>query len=267
VTNDAALVAVAAAFFWRFFRALATPPRPLDAVWLGALAGVAFLAKPQGAFLAALIPIPFLAAGLRSRRLLRIGAISLVTIAVPVAIGIGGNLLWQGIALPGTSSNAPVPGPHGLRTYLATLTANHLQGLFSLWVVQFWGDFSWLSQPMPAVVFPVICAIVLLALAGAAAAALARRAPRPPLFAAATAIAIVVVLIHALEAYYYRSTGTTILEGRSFLEILPPLAIVLAAWTLLAPERQRGVAAAGVLAAAAALNLLGLGVLLQAFFF
>src|SRR5207245_7915288 len=58
VNNDALLITAGAAFFWRFFRALRIGMGLGDTVWLAALVGLAYLAKPQGAFLAPLVLIP-----------------------------------------------------------------------------------------------------------------------------------------------------------------------------------------------------------------
>jgi hypothetical protein len=267
VNNDALLIASAAAFFWRFFRALGRGFGATDAAWMAVLVGLAYLAKPQGIFLAPLVVVAFLMRRVRRpAAVLQIAAAFLLPLGGIVLLGLLGNLLWQGhpLALAGGAG----PGLHGAaRDYLQAMVADHFSRPYWLWVVSVWGHFVWLSAALPPWVYVVILAVCLAATGGVLLSLPTRRTGGITLLAALVSVAIIGILLQTLELVIYRQTGTFLLQGRSFLEAAPAAAVVitggLVAWL---PRRCEPVGAAGITLAALALNVFSLMVLVEALF-
>jgi 4-amino-4-deoxy-L-arabinose transferase-like glycosyltransferase len=268
VNNDALLIAAGAAFFWRFFRALRSGVGSGDTVWMAALVGLAYLAKPQGAFLAPLFVIPLLL----TRRehgwwmsFLRRAGLYVAVLGGIVVLGIASNLLLQGQAVPQVAQ--PVTGTYGLRGYVHELIHDQFTRLYWLLVVSAWGHFVWVSASLPPPTFTVIFLVYLLALAGVIRAALSRRPEVTVMVSALLSVLVVGALLIGLEAFLFRKSGTFILQGRSFLELLPAAAVVIVGGLVaLLPRGCERAGAAGVTLAALALNVFSLMVLLETLF-
>lgn len=271
VSNDALLFALAAAFFWRLFRALRVPPSAGDLALMGALCGLAFAAKPQGALLAMLVPLS-LAPSLHSARwspdALR-PAVGRLVVAAVFALGIAlADLAVQrwlgGTAVPGALAGS---GPRGLHDYLNGLTADSFHYLYFLFVSSFWALFAWLTVGLPWFVYPAIVGVGVLAAIGLSSGLASRRLDGWAIGVAASSALVSSAGLLALEATFFRRTGQLILQGRSFLIALVPVAILLVAGlTSLAPTRWRGVAAAWICAGAASLAIVSGFSLLEALF-
>lgn len=268
VNNDALLIAVGAAFFWRFFRALRRGVGLGDTVWMAALVGLAYLAKPQGVFLAPLFLIPLWLTRRREHgwtSLLPEVGIFVAVLGGMLALGIVGNLLLQGQVLPQAAQ--PVTGAHGLRAYVHELIHDQFTRLYWLLVVSAWGHFVWVSAALPPPAFTVIFGVYLLALAGVIRAALSRRPGVTIMASALLSVLVVGALLIGLEALLFRKSGTFILQGRSFLELLPAVAVVMVGGLVaLLPRGCERAGAAAVTLAALALNVFSLMVLLETLF-
>lgn len=268
VNNDALLIAAGAAFFWRFFRALRRGVGLGDTVWMAALVGLAYLAKPQGAFLAPLFLIPL---WLTRRRdsgwtsLLPRAGVFVAVLGGLVVLGIAGNLLLQGQALPQVAQ--PGTRSYGLRVYVHELIHDQFTRLYWLLVVSAWGHFVWVSASLPPPAYTVIFGVYLLALAGVFRAALSRRPEVTVLVSALVSVLVVGTLLIGLEALLYRHSGTFILQGRSFLELLPAAAVIIVGGLVaLVPRGCERAGATAVTLAALALNVFSLMVLLETLF-
>lgn len=269
VTNDALLVALAAAFAWVLMRAFRRPP---DWRWwalLGGLGGLSYLAKPQGAFLLAAVPLlalAQLASSVSWRRLAVPSAAAVVVAAVFGGLGLAGQLFWHGTLSPHAVVK-PGPAPHGLTQWIHAYTDRNLNHLYWQFVVSAWGDLSWFSASVPAWIFAAAGIAYLLALVGLAAGlASGRLEPAPTLLAAASAVLISAGIL-GLEALYFRSNGILILQGRSFLEAMPFFAILLAAGMgALAPRRWEPAACGVVAVLALGANLASVMVLWDSFY-
>jgi 4-amino-4-deoxy-L-arabinose transferase-like glycosyltransferase len=268
VNNDALLIAAGAAFFWRFFRALRRGMGLGDAAWMAALVGLAYLAKPQGAFLAPLVLIPLWLTRRRGHGwtslLLRAG-VFVAVLGGLVVLGIVGNLVLQGQAIPQVAQ--PVTGALGLRAYVHELISDRFTHLYWLLVVSAWGHFVWVSASLPPPTFTVISAVYLLAVAGVIRGALSRRPGVTLMVTALLSVLVVGTLLIGLEALLFRHSGTFILQGRSFLEILPAAAVIIVGGLVaLLPRGCERAGAAAVTLAALALNIFSLMVLLETLF-
>ena len=269
VSNDALLVALAAAVAWRLLSALRGPLRSRDAVWLGLLIGAAFWAKPQGAFLAAGVPAVLIAARLRGESwpaILRWTAVAALVAGVLAVGEVGGGLIWRGAVAPHGLIH-PAAGPHGVRQWVQAYTDRSFHQLYFLFVVTAWGNLAWFSASLPAPVLGAILAAYGLALVGLALLVLRRRPEHGALLAALFTAGGVAALILLLELLYFRSTGIQILQGRSFLEVWPLVAPALVAGlAALAPRRCESAAAALIALGAVAVNCFAVMVLWDTFF-
>jgi len=270
VNNDALLLTAAAFFFWRLFRALGTPLSSIDVVLLGAGVGVAYLAKPQGVFIGALLPLAMWADWKRHdrswSRLLGVGAGLAAVAAALLVAGFIVNFAIHGTVFP--QGTAPPPGQHySAKGYYELHAGVKFARLYWLWITGFWGYFGWFSIALPLHAFYAITAAELLAAAGVVWAFVSRRFERRSLVAMTLGVFVIGFLTQALEVYYFRQSGALILQGRSFLPILPALAAGLTAGLVaLGPRRCERALATAVVAAAFALNLGALMVLLEGFF-
>jgi hypothetical protein len=269
VNNDALLILASAAFFWWFFRVVRSPQGLRGAVALGGMAGVAYLAKPDGALLALLVPVALFmelrqngrlrdGLGTGCRRLLAAAGtcLCLVVAGLLVTLMLGGSVVPFAKPLAGAG--------HGFRAYLHLVSGGGFHYLGYLLLQGFWGDFGWLVVALPAVVYGVIAAAYLAAAMGVTV-GLSRRALRPGVMVGALISCLVITLgLLMVEAVYYRRTGLEVLQGRSFLFMMPPLAVLLVAGlTSLVPVRWRGVGTACVCSAALAVQLISWMVVVQ----
>ncbi|HYS03376.1 MAG TPA: DUF2142 domain-containing protein [Candidatus Eisenbacteria bacterium] len=267
VNNDALLIAAGAAFFWRFFRALRRGMGLGDTVWMAALVGLAYLAKPQGAFLAPLVLIPLWLTRRENgwRSLLLRAGVFVALLGGVVALGILANLILQGQAVPQVSQ--PITRALGLRAYVHELISDRFTHLYWLLVVSAWGHFVWVSAALPPPTFTVILVVYLLALAGVIRAALIRRPGVTVMVSALLSVLVVGALLIGLEALLFRKSGALILQGRSFLELLPAVAVVIVGGLVaLLPRGCERAGAVAVTLAALALNVFSLMVLLETLF-
>lgn len=267
VNNDALLIAAGAAFFWRFFRALRRGLGLGDTVWMAALVGLAYLVKPQGAFLAPLFLIPLWLTRRPGRwtSLLPRAAAFVGIVAVLVMLGIVANLILQGQAIPQVAQ--PITAAHGLRAYVHELIRDQFTHLYWLLVVSAWGHFVWVSAALPPPAYTVIFGVYLLTLAGVVRAALSRRPGWTIIVSTFLSVLVVGTLLIGLEGLLFRKSGTFILQGRSFLELLPAAAVLIVGGLgALLPRRCERIGAAAVALAALALNVFSLMVLLETLF-
>ena len=257
VSNDALLLALAAATAWRLLAALKGPLRAGDAIWLGALIGAAFWAKPQGAFLVAGLPPVLLAARLRGESwgaIIRWTSLVALLAGALAAAEVGGGILWRGRVAPHGLLHSP-PGLHGVPQWLQIYTDRSFNHLYFLFVVSAWGDLSWFSATLPAPLLGAVLVAYGLAVAGLILVGIRSRREAGALAAALFTAIAVAGLILLLELLYFRSTGVQILQGRSFLEVWPLVAPGLVAGLVaLVPRRCQPPAAAVVILGAVALN-------------
>jgi 4-amino-4-deoxy-L-arabinose transferase-like glycosyltransferase len=267
VNNDALLIALGAAFFWRFFRALRRGVGLSDTVWLAALVGGAYLVKPQGAFLAPLFLIPLWLTrrpGRWTSLLPRLGVFAGIVGAM-IVLGVLANLALQGQAVPQAAQ--AVTASRGLRGYIHELIRDDFTRLYWLLVVSAWGHFVWLSAALPPPAFTVILAVYLLTLAGLGRAALRRQSGLSVMVSALLSVLVVGAALIGLEALLFRNSASFILQGRSFLEVLPAVAVLMVGGLgALLPRGCERVGAAGIALAALALNVFSLMVLLETLF-
>lgn len=268
--NDALLLAAAAFFFWRLFKSLRDPLTRVDVVLLGAAVGVAYLAKPQGVFLGALLPLTLWVAWKRSggdRRSLLVVAAGLAGVAATLLVaGLLVNLAIHGSLFP--QGTRPPAGQHfSAKGYYELHAATRFARLYWLWITGFWGYFGWFSIALPLGALYSLVGVQLAAAAGLVVAFVGRRFDRPVLVTAVLGVLLVAVLTQILEIYFFRQTGALILQGRSFLPVLPAAAIALTAGlAALVPLQGERPAAAVITAAALTLNVGALMVLLEGFF-
>src|SRR5437764_12400162 len=237
VSNDALLIALSAAFFWLLIRSLFLRPSARELVLLGLAGGLAYVAKPQGGLLLAAAPLPLLVGpgsvwvGMDCRqrltRLLRGLAILTAGGGIVIAAGVAFAILVHGGAAPHPIPVAP--GPHGIRTFLTIYFGNSASHLYFLFISSYWGNFAWLSVPIPVPVLIGVTAVYALAAGGLVIAVRRRVASWPQTAALTFAFFEIAALVILLELAYYLAYGEQILQGRSFLFLLPALAILLTA--------------------------------------
>ena len=269
INNDALLIAVAAAFWWRFYYSTKFGAAFPDAILLGVLVGLAYLAKPQGLLLAAALPVLFALSTRREsrgeviRRVARMTAASAAPVIGALALGelvsvLAGHAL---ILIPSA------PGLHGVRQYLYAYGMNHLERVYAVFVTSFWGYFGWNQVDLPNYVYVLIVVLVVIGLVGCGRLLLGSSSLRPLMLTSALALLLPAALLQLVELYTFRSSGSLILQGRSFLMLLIPLIVLLlAGWQRLLPRAAScGLAPATVLLALT-LNLVSLARMLDAFY-
>jgi len=159
------------------------------------------------------------------------------------------------------------PGIHGLRAYWEIYSANHWQHAYWLWVTTFWGYFGWFQVDLPDLGYDLILLAVVAGLVGAVLGLLRRRGSRAVAVAAGFGILAPAALIQLLELYTFRLNATLILQGRSFLMLLLPVAVLLVwGWSQLAGERRPRAVAGSVILASLALNAFSLMLMLEAYY-
>lgn len=269
VNNDALLIAVAAAFWWRFFRDITAGVTLGEGVLLGGLVGLAYLAKPQGVFLAAALPIVyFLGLGRVHWRgeVMRAARLAAAA-ATPVLIAIGIAQLLSVQAGNSSRLGGAIAGPHGLQQYVFFYSQHHFERLYLISVTSFWGYFGWFQVDLPSLAYVIVTIAVALGIAGSVWLAMRSPTHRPFLVASMLAFLIPAAMIQLLELYTFRITGQLILQGRSFLLLLLPFLIVLVwGWQHLMRDRGGRFTAAAVILGSAALNVVSLLVMMDGFY-
>jgi hypothetical protein len=269
VNNDALLIAVAAAFWWRFYRSLRYGVSTREALVMGGLIGLAYLAKPQGIFLAATLPVAYLVT--RDKQSIRKEMVRVAKLAAACAAPIIAGVVIGAIfsALAGNSTPlASVPGGnHGVSQYLAAYTDAHFERAYFLFITSFWGYFGWFQVALPGFVYVVIALAVLAGIAGAFSVAFSSSPHRRAVIASLLAVLILVALLMGLELYSFRVTHVLVLQGRSFLILLFPLIVVLIrGWQQLLARKVTSRLAAGMVLAAILLNIASLAVMIDGFY-
>jgi 4-amino-4-deoxy-L-arabinose transferase-like glycosyltransferase len=269
VNNDALLIALAAAFWWRFYRAIRHGFSTREALVMGILIGLAYLAKPQGIFLAAAVPIAYLFSSDRGpirneiKRVGRLIAISAAPVIASVAIG----AVLSALAGNSTALTPAPGGNHGVSQYLTAYTDGHFERAYWLFITSFWGYFGWFQAALPSYVYVVLALAVAAGVIGAVSVSLTSSPTRRVVIASLLAVLIPVALTMLLELYSYRVTHVLVLQGRSFLMLLFPLIVVLfRGWERLIPRPARSTLPAAIILAAILLNLVSLAVMVDAFY-
>jgi hypothetical protein len=270
VNNDALLIAVAAVFWWRFFYGLRKGVSTREWLLLGSLVGLAYLAKPQGLFLATALPVLYFVAAKPPMPghstlgfLARLGTAA----GVPIVAAIGIGQVLSLLAGKTTALIPSAPGIHGISQYLEIYSWYHFERLYIIWITSFWGYFGWFQVDMPSAVYVVISVAVALGIAGAAWLAVRSRPLRPIVVASMLAFLLPAALIQLLEAYTFKTNGQLILQGRSFLMVLLPLLILLMrGWRALIPAGAGWLLAPAVVLAGVGLNLIGLLAMVDSFY-
>jgi predicted membrane protein DUF2142 len=267
--NDALLIAIAAAFWWRFYHSLRFGVSMSEALILGTLVAFAYVAKAHGILLATTLPILFLLVVKRQTLRAKIGRVATLTAAsagpVIISIALGGLLS----TLAGNKLFVPpaAPGLHGLSQYLLIYGNNHFERLYWLWVTTFWGYFGWFQVDLPSYVYLLIVFVMAVGILGALSLLLSRAGVRLVLVASILGLLVPAVLIQSLEVYIFRSNGDLILQGRSFLMLLIPLIVVLMrGWQRLLPRGADWSLGAATVLIALTLNLTSLLIMLEAFY-
>jgi 4-amino-4-deoxy-L-arabinose transferase-like glycosyltransferase len=269
VNNDALLIALAAAFWWRFYRSLRNSFSTREAFVMGALIGLAYLAKPQGIVLAATLPLVYLAAREKlplrkeANRVAKLVAAGAAPVIAAVAIG----SLFSTLAGNTSPLSASAAGAHGIQQYLSTYTDGHFERVYFLFVSSFWGYFGWFQIDLPSYVYVLIALTVVAGFIGALRLVISASAQRPTVVVSMLAVVVPGALIMLLELYAFRLNGALVLQGRSFLILLFPLIVVLIrGWQRLLPRGATSRLAAAIVLAAILLNIAGLAVMINSFY-
>jgi predicted membrane protein DUF2142 len=266
VNNDALLIAVAATFWWRYFRALRSGITTSEAAVIGALVGLAYLAKQQGVLLAAALPFLYVFAPERPKfKLVPALRIAAAAAAPALAAAMVGELFT--LAAKTSQAIETVPGTHSLRDYIWIYTVPRFEHIYFLYVTSFWGFFGWLQVALPNLAYVLIALAVVAGLIGVLLLLWRDRMSRRVVGATLLSVAICAGLLQLVEMYVYLRSGQVILQGRSFLMFLTPAVILLIwGWIRLVPRPATWLVAPAAVIAAAALNLLSLFVMGEAFF-
>lgn len=268
VNNDVLLIGVAAVFFWRLMRAVAQEPTAREVALLGGLSGLAFTAKPQGALLVLLIPLAFLSLTFSDRRSLALAPSVLGRLAAGAAAamlvataGLEAQHLLHGtpvIAQPVASSTQ-----HSYHDYIRLIQDRSYHYVYFLFQ-SFWGNFAYLSIPLPPVAYQTIVGFCALGGIGLAVGLARRVLPVRPIVAAFTSAVVVSTALFTTEAIVFKRTGITFLQGRTFLLALVPVAILLVEGLYaVAPSRLRALVPAAVCVAAVGLQIVSWGSMLE----
>lgn len=267
VTNDALLICVAAGFFWLMARGMAVGWTTRSLFVLGLVGGLGYWAKPQGAFLLGAVPLAvLLGPAIALRRDERFGWwVSKARSLLPATAGGALMLIWGlavSTALHGRLGPHPIPaeaGPHGIRTFLNLYLDNSLHRLFALFIPGSWGNFAWLSVPIPVPVLFGVASAYVLAGIGLGVGVWRGILARSRVLAFAGAVFGIALLVILLELAYYRAYGDQILQGRSFFFLLPAMATLLVGGlTSWVPRRCLATGAAATVVLALLVNVLSL---------
>jgi len=235
VTNDSALTLGGAGLAWAWAAAARAPSRVLWAAGLGALSGVALLAK-----LSALTTLPGTALILLGRaqagrrrpaRLLGEAALLAALLVVPVLPWLRRNLQIYGEPTGAAQMFGVIHGIYTARLHLPVETRIIVPPLGDFaWYsfTTFWGVFGWRGVFLPTPLYLLAAALTLLGLGGALAWALRRLRARAPLPAAQAwpLAAYACTALAAVAAYVvYTLTTDASLQGRYTFVALVPFAV------------------------------------------
>jgi len=269
INNDALLIALAAAFWWRFYHSIRYGVTLRNAILLGLLVGLAYLAKPQGLFLAATLPVLFALTIRRDSLGVTIRGVARLTAASAAPV-IGALALGQLVSvLAGrTSLLIPsAPGLHGVQQYLQAYGANHLERVYTVFVAGFWGNFGWNQVSLPDSLYVLIVFLTVIGLVGCGRLLLRPLSLRSLVVSSAVGVLVAAALIQLLELYAFRISGSLILQGRSFLMLLiPVIVLLLLGWQRLLPRAAGWGLAPATVMLALTLNLVSLARMVDVFY-
>ena len=286
VNPDALLLALSGLALWLGARVVLRGCRRRDAVALCLLTAAAILTKATGY---ALVPAVLAALVLGRRRIagnerepalpqlgLPIVALllpvlvwaaitttlgrSLVNVIQPSArahsFSVGGFLsyLWQ-FYLPPLPFQTPLHETAGLP-------------VIDLWLRGVWGDFGWLSVPLPGLIYGLLT-LVTLVVAIPVLGLLARIRDRERLELLAFFAIALVALLALLHVTDYRSlidTGTALVQGRYLLPLLPLFGLAAALLIHRLPLNRRGPVGATMIAGLVVLQIVALATVGKAFY-
>lgn len=294
VNNDAGVILAGT---WSLLLALDLAAAERRNRWLPFLAGLAgglaLVAKGFGAVVVPLLAVAWLVGRLRGQRETRWVA-DVARGAAGFATGYGTWVVTAaalGLAGVGLTSNDPTPGPRGVRAFLDALRQDGFLAPRRNWIEQYWGVLSWVDTPFPHWTYTTILVVVLLATAllvvwGVRSLAwggrwlLARRRgterPEPPggeerqthAFVLFAAVAGMLVALHGIMFLHFQDVGRLdLIQGRYALLVTPAvLALPAAVLRTLAPNRSPVPLMAVVASSMAALQVLGLTLLVERFY-
>ncbi len=288
ISNDAMIIALGAVCTLIALE-LASPTRSRWwAAWAGLAFGVAMLAKPLAV---AFAPVLFIAWVLGRARGARVGrwwweaaAAVLGVLATYGAWTVFATVFgYGGIGLDPATTTAAL----GPLDFLHALKADSFLAVRANWVDQLWGDFGWLDHPFPPLVQGIIIGALLVGSAlvlawcvvSARDAWRARRHDGPwstaegARVAVGTTVCLLVVLATLAELYvlmfdaFRRFGSLNFIQGRYALMAAPAI-LVLPVMVLrrLAPRVSPVLTMAVVAGAMAVLNVIGAGLVIEAFY-
>jgi hypothetical protein len=271
VNNDVLLIGIAAVFFWRLMRAVAQEPTARELALSCGLAGLAFTAKPQGALLALAVPLALLPHIFSHPRRLGLSsafgrlATGAGIAAVVAAAGLEAQHMLHGT--PVIAQPVAVVAHHSYHDYLRLLHDNSYHYVYFLLVQSFWGNFAYLSIPLPPTAYQVIVGVCALAAIGVGLGLARGILPIGPFIVTVTSVTLISAGLFVIEGAVFKRTGITVLQGRSFLLLLVPLAILLAGGlSAVAPRRLRTLVPVAVCVAAIGLQIVSWAAMLEALY-
>jgi 4-amino-4-deoxy-L-arabinose transferase-like glycosyltransferase len=256
VSNDGMTILFSSAVIWLGVRAMTGDTRWRITVGMGIALALALLVKgtavPMVAFAAVVLLIWPQELSFRSRML---------RAATAMAVGLAGgwwwlrNLLVYGSLQPPGLVYPDAPWPEGSGPSMLWF-ADQAWGRLSL---SFWGNFGWLSHPLPVFLtntLTVVCLFVIVAFA------FRGREDRGKMFAlAALPLFFMVGLLTQTWPNYVRTQLPAGLQGRYFFVVLIALIVLSAvAWRNFIEPRNRVRVGIGLVVAFAAMAVLGLAV-------
>ena len=294
VNNDAGVILAGT---WSVLLALDLAATDRRNSWLPFLAGLAgglaLVTKGFGVVVVPLLAVAWLVGRIRGQR--PVGWLAdVLRAAAGFALGYGTWLVTAAVldlAGVGIQSNDPSPGPRGVRAFLNHLRANWFEGPRRNWIEQYWGTLSWVDTRLPGWVYDVILVAVLLGSALVAVWAVRsalwaarwlvswRRGterPVPPggserqtqAFVLFVAVAGMLATLYAIMFVYFQEVGRLdLIQGRYALLATPAvLALPVAVLRTLAPRLSPVPLMTVVASSMAALQVLGIAVLIERFY-
>jgi 4-amino-4-deoxy-L-arabinose transferase-like glycosyltransferase len=285
VNPDAMLIALWTLALWLAARVVNRAAPTRDALALAGVTAAAVLTKATSYALVAPAVLALLIGWWRRgaaerRQALRVPGLAAAVLAVPV---LGWLALARAADRPGINSIGPTAAhPPNVGQFLDYLVQFYLPrppflasfktsgGLpvYEIWLKQAIGVFGWVDVPLPGWIYP-LAAVGSVGLAVACVALLARARNRRAyalLAVFGAAVIALLALLHASAYLLFIDGGGEFLQGRYLLPLvgLAGLAVALVVDRL--PTRTRGIAAASVLTALLAFQVLSLATVSHAYY-